>query len=233
MTLVYRSPKLQKLDSKNVKVYSIFARYYLFFGFDFQVFILCLKLTLLPLQVAYLGWGDRTSRNDVSPYECSGTPGPQINRPLWHNVPGLMHPYQYALYTSFWLVQNDGNISMQGHCVSGTIHIGNQGSRNIRTGTRHLVAFNIWPGGWWATQLTDLQGVGLFRDQRTEEASGGCRETCKKTAHGAHGATTLGGGRTGPSGPLRQQLRRQRTWWRPPQSERLAASAWWKYIREI
>jgi len=27
-------------------------------------------------------WGDGTSRNDVSPYECSETPGPQMNRPL-------------------------------------------------------------------------------------------------------------------------------------------------------
>ena len=26
-------------------------------------------------------WGDGTSRNDVSPYECSGTPGPKIKRP--------------------------------------------------------------------------------------------------------------------------------------------------------
>ena len=27
------------------------------------------------------GWGDWTSRSDVSPHEGSGTPGPQINRP--------------------------------------------------------------------------------------------------------------------------------------------------------
>jgi len=29
-----------------------------------------------------MGWGDGTSRDDASPYKCSGTPSPQINRPL-------------------------------------------------------------------------------------------------------------------------------------------------------
>jgi len=47
------------------------------------------------------------SPNDVSPYECSGTPSPQLNLPLWHNVPGLIHPLslgiiQYVLVCEKW-----------------------------------------------------------------------------------------------------------------------------------
>jgi len=85
-----------------------------------------------------LGWGDWTSRNDVCTYECSWTPRPHMNRPLWHNVPGLMHPRHYALSNTFWLVQNGRNVSMQGRCFSGTIHLGDQGSQNIRTGTHRF-----------------------------------------------------------------------------------------------
>ena len=67
---------------------------------------------------------DGTSRNDVSPYECSG---PKINRPLKHNVPGLIHPCHYALCNTFWLLQNGRDVSLKGHCASGTIHLGDQG----------------------------------------------------------------------------------------------------------
>jgi len=46
-----------------------------------------------------VGWGDETSRNDVSPYEFSGTPkgrpSPKINRPGTHNVPGMIHHCHY------------------------------------------------------------------------------------------------------------------------------------------
>jgi len=45
------------------------------------------------------------SRNNVSSYECSGTPVPQINRPLWHNVPWLIHcshfDHIYELYHAY------------------------------------------------------------------------------------------------------------------------------------
>jgi len=71
-------------------------------------------------------WGDGTFRNDVSSFECSGTPGPQINRPLRHNVPGLIHPCHYALYNTFRLVQNDRDVTMQGYCVSRTMHLRDQ-----------------------------------------------------------------------------------------------------------
>jgi len=33
------------------------------------------------------------------------------------------------------LMQNDRDVSMQGHCVSGTIHLANQGFQKIRAGT--------------------------------------------------------------------------------------------------
>jgi len=74
-----------------------------------------------------LSWGDGRSWNDVSPYECSGTPGPQINRPWWHNVPALIHPCHYALCNTYRLMQNGRDISMHGHCVSGTLHLGGPG----------------------------------------------------------------------------------------------------------
>jgi len=53
-------------------------------------------------------------------------------------------PWQWTLHAwdkvrwqgTFWLVQNYRDVSMQGHCVSGTIHPGNQGSQKIRTGTQ-------------------------------------------------------------------------------------------------
>jgi len=36
---------------------------------------------------------------------------------------------------------NDRDVSMQGHCVSGRIDLGDQGSQNIRTGTYHFGTF--------------------------------------------------------------------------------------------
>jgi len=84
------------------------------------------------------GWGDVTSRNDVSPYECSGTPVPPTIRPLWHNVPVLIHPchfyHIYVLYHAY----NDRDVSIQGHCVSGTIDLGDQGSQTFVRG--HIVS---------------------------------------------------------------------------------------------
>jgi len=40
--------------------------------------------------------GDGTSRNDVSPYELSMTPGPQNESSQKHNVPVLKHPRHYS-----------------------------------------------------------------------------------------------------------------------------------------
>jgi len=75
----------------------------------------------------------------VSPYECSGTPGPKINRTLRHNVPGLIREIPVINhYSTIRSVHNDRDVSMQRHCVSGTIHLGDQGSQNIRTGTHRF-----------------------------------------------------------------------------------------------
>ena len=35
-------------------------------------------------------------------------------------------------------MHNDGDVSTQGHCVSGTIHLGDQGSQKIGTGTHRF-----------------------------------------------------------------------------------------------
>jgi len=47
----------------------------------------------------------------------------------------LKHPCHYALYNTFRLMQNDRDISLQAHCVSETIHLGDKGSQKIRKGT--------------------------------------------------------------------------------------------------
>jgi len=88
--------------------------------------------------LSFWWWGDGTSRNDMSPYECSGTPGPQINCPWWHNVPALIHPCHYASTNTYRLMQKDRDVSMQGFSVSGTIHLGDQGFQNIRTGANRF-----------------------------------------------------------------------------------------------
>jgi len=65
-----------------------------------NVWMACKTVTLLLMLWSWnsisSGLGDGTSQNDVYPYQCSGTPGPQINRPLWPNVPGLIHLCHYA-----------------------------------------------------------------------------------------------------------------------------------------
>jgi len=52
-------------------------------------------LRVFQLDVRHFRWGDGKSRKDVSPYEFSETPSPQINRPGKHNVPGMIHPSHY------------------------------------------------------------------------------------------------------------------------------------------
>ena len=62
-----------------------------------------------------------------------GTLVPKLIVPC--DVPGLIHLCHYSLYNTFRLVENDRDVSMQGQCLSGTIHFGDQGSEKIRTGT--------------------------------------------------------------------------------------------------
>ena len=49
-------------------------------------------------------------------------------------------PCHYAFYTTFfWLGQISRDVSVLGHCFfPGTIHLGDQGSQNIRTGTHRF-----------------------------------------------------------------------------------------------
>ena len=72
------------------------------------------------------------------PYKFSGIPGPLDEWSRKHNVPAFIIPCHYALYNTFWLVQNGRDVSMQGHCVFGTINQGDQGSQNILTGTNRF-----------------------------------------------------------------------------------------------
>ena len=65
--------------------------------------------------------------------------------------------YQFNM---FRLVQNDSDVLMQGHCVIGTNHLGDQTSKSIRTGThrfgtsRHPTLTTVesqrltWNGTW-------------------------------------------------------------------------------------
>ena len=46
-------------------------------------------------------WGDGTSRNDVSQYEFSCTPGPQNVAYKKHNVPALINSCYCALYNTY------------------------------------------------------------------------------------------------------------------------------------
>jgi hypothetical protein len=104
-----------------------------------------LRKRRIILNIAYLWqfwrffwWGDGTSPNDVSLYEYSGTPSHQINRPGTQHVPRMIHPCHYMRDTIHICDKNDRDVSMQGHFVSGTIHLGDQGSQKIRTGTHRF-----------------------------------------------------------------------------------------------
>jgi len=48
--------------------------------------------------------------------------------PSWHNVPGLIHPCHSASYNTLRSMQNDRDVSIKWHCVSGTMNFGDQGS---------------------------------------------------------------------------------------------------------
>jgi hypothetical protein len=72
-------------------------------------------------------WDDGTSRNDVSPYELSGTPGPLYEFSRKHNVPALIHPCNFAPTKTYRLMHNDKEVSNQGHCVPRDDSFGDQG----------------------------------------------------------------------------------------------------------
>jgi len=58
----------------------------------------------------------------------SRTPSRQFNRPGAHNVLGMIH-HSHLIHDTLQICdQNDRDVSMQGNCVSVTIHFGDQGS---------------------------------------------------------------------------------------------------------
>jgi len=55
-----------------------------------------------------------------------------------HNVPAFIHPCHCALCYTYRLMHNERDVSMQGHCVSGTNHFGDQVSQKIYTETHRF-----------------------------------------------------------------------------------------------
>jgi len=72
----------------------------------------------LPGNEQSSGWGDGTSRNCLSLYECSGNHGPLHKASQKHNVPGLIAPYHYMHDTIQMCDQNDRDVSIQVCCVT-------------------------------------------------------------------------------------------------------------------
>ena len=85
------------------------------------------KETVVPARILKLrtrrktgvgGWGDGTSRKDLSPYECSETPCPLDETSRKHNVPALIHPCHFAPAKTYCIMHNDRDASIQGRCVT-------------------------------------------------------------------------------------------------------------------
>jgi len=71
----------------------------------------------------HFGWDDERSRNDVSPYDFSETPSPQINRPGTHNATRMIHPCHYMHDTKVTILmcdQNDRDIVFLRRFILGT-----------------------------------------------------------------------------------------------------------------
>jgi len=91
---------------------------------------MCMNL----LKIITERWDDETGRPETM---CTRTNvlGPLVPKLIIPCDTMLIHPCHFALYNTFRLGQNDRDVSMKGHCVHGTIYLGDQGSQNIRTGT--------------------------------------------------------------------------------------------------
>jgi len=55
------------------------------------------------------------------------------------NLPTLIHPCNFAISNTYSLIHNDRDVSIKGHCVSGTISFYDQGSQKIRTGMLRFI----------------------------------------------------------------------------------------------
>jgi len=80
-------------------------------------------------------WGDGTSRNDMSPYDCSGTPGPlnQFSQKL--NGPRLIHSWHYMYDT---VIKMTGKYQSRDIVSHRTINLGTMGPRTFVQG--HIVS---------------------------------------------------------------------------------------------
>jgi len=97
-----------------------------------------LRLTLPDTPAKRGRWGDGTSQNDVSPYECSRNPGPLDELSRKHNIPALIHPCQFAPTKTYCIKHNDRDVSIQDIVPPGTIHLGTKGLRAFVRG--HIVS---------------------------------------------------------------------------------------------
>jgi len=123
--------QIHHVEQTNTKMYCYFESQYVETNTASKLF-LCKFMY-------HFWWGDGKSQNDESPFEFSGTPGPEINSTWRQNVPTWIHPCNYALCNTYRLMHNSRDVSMQGYCVSETIHLGDQGSQKIRTATHRYV----------------------------------------------------------------------------------------------
>jgi len=94
--------------------------------------------SVISSNFSFCGSMDRTSCNDVSAHEFSGTPGPKNKSSRKRNVPVLIHTGHYTTTYTHCKMHIDWNVSIQGDCVSGTIHFGDRGSQKIRKGTHRF-----------------------------------------------------------------------------------------------
>jgi len=75
------------------------------------------------------GRGDGTSRNDVSPYKCSGTTDPLDESSRKHNVPALIHPCHFAPTYTYCIMHNNRDVSCRDIVSPATINLGIRGPR--------------------------------------------------------------------------------------------------------
>jgi len=76
-------------------------------------------------------WCDGTSRNDVSPYECSGTPGPIDESSPIQIVPALIHSCHSTPTKTYGVFKMTGMHQYRDIVSHGTINLGNRGPRTF------------------------------------------------------------------------------------------------------
>jgi len=93
---------------------------------------------------------------NVSPNKFSGNSGPQkeivpeTERPCINIFLSLCITYIYVLVGTYCVMHNDGDVSIEGHCVYGTIHFGDQGSEKNLYGDK---SFRDVPSPHYAAEV--------------------------------------------------------------------------------